>query len=119
MQWRFQRAASAVSGSYHPPRKAIVSISGPLKPIDTAFEGIIQRQRLGIGERQELHVDDTGYPALAVDPVIGVVDPAPAQAARRALAGDRIGRDQEAKPPLVTPIGYEGKIGAAFGHRAL
>src|SRR5262245_47292105 len=50
------------------------------EPIDAALEGIVERQRLAVGEGKELHHDHAGDAAGAVDPEIGVIDPAPAQA---------------------------------------
>src|SRR5438046_526735 len=63
--------------------------------IGAALEGIVDRERPGIGKRQELHQDHAGDAAARVDPEIGVVDAAPAETAGRTLAARLVDGDQE------------------------
>ena len=95
------------------------SAGGVSELIDPALEGIVERQRLAIGEGKELHQDHAGDAAGGVEPEIGVVDPAPAQGAGRPLAGDRVGGDLEAQAPLVAAVGDEREVVAARRHRRL
>src|SRR5262245_13298097 len=81
--------------------------------VDAALERIVERERLAVGERQELGHDRAGDAAGGVDPIVGIEDAAPAQAAGGALAGDRVGRDEEGEPPLVATVGNEREIVAA------
>src|SRR4051812_4522103 len=70
-------------------------------------------QRLGGGERQVLHQDYLRDAALLVNPEIGVVDAAPAEAAGRALARDRVARDEKAESEFVAAVGDESEISAS------
>src|ERR1700719_1398434 len=87
--------------------------------IDATLEGVIKGKRLTVRERQELHENHARNASGRIEPVVGVVDSAPAQATGRPFAGDRICRDQESEPPLVAPIGNEREVVAAFRDRGL
>jgi hypothetical protein len=89
------------------------SARGVHELIGTALEGVVDGQRLGIGKRQVLHHDHARDAALGIDPEERVVDAAPAQAARGALAGNLIGGDEETQSPLVPAVRDEGEVGAA------
>jgi hypothetical protein len=75
--------------------------------IDAALEGVIERRRLAVGKRQELHQDHAGDAAPRIEPDVGVVGAAPAQAAGGPLAQDGVGGNQKAEAPLVAPVGDE------------
>src|SRR3954447_23914428 len=72
--------------------------------IDATFEAVVERERLAVRKRQELHQDHAGDAAGPVDPEVGVVDAAPAQRAGGSLARNRVGRDLEAEAPLVATV---------------
>src|SRR5262245_59314241 len=94
--------------------QAALTFGGDL--VDAALERIVKSQRLAVRERQKLHHDRTGDAPGRVEPIVGIVDAAPAQAAGGALAGDRIGRDKEGEAPLVATVGDEREIFAAWKH---
>src|SRR3954464_9071192 len=71
--------------------------------IHAALERVVQKQRLGVGERQELRQDNAGDALLRIDPEVGVVDSAPAQAARRPLAGTCADVRRNPSPHLSFP----------------
>jgi len=87
--------------------------------IDAALEGVVERKRLAVGEREELHQNHTCNAAHRVEPIVGIVDSAPAQAAGGPFAGDRVGGDQESEPPFIAPVGNEREIIATLRERGL
>ena len=86
---------------------------GARELVGAALERIVDGQRLGVGERQVLHQDHARNATARIDPEIGVVDAAPAQAAGGALAWYLIGGDEETQSPLVPAVRDEGEVGAA------
>src|ERR1035437_5884186 len=66
--------------------------------IDAALEACERFQALLVGERQHLHQDHAGDVARRVDPVIGVGEPRPGEAAGAAALRRLGGIDQEAEP---------------------
>src|ERR1700730_11483522 len=83
------------------------------RPNNIFEQGHRTNRSLCFGERQVLHHDHAGDAAREIDPEERDVDAAPARAAGGALAGDLIGRDEEAKPPLFAAVRDAGEVGAA------
>src|SRR5205085_11871422 len=81
--------------------------------VGAALERIVDRQRLGVGEWQVLHHDDTSDAAARIDPEERIVNAAPAETPGRTLAGRLIGGDQEAETPFVFAVVDEGEVRAA------
>ena len=81
--------------------------------IDATLEGVIKGKRLTVRERQELHENHARNASGWIEPVVGVVDSAPAQTAGRAFARHLICCDQEAETPFVATVRDKAEIGAA------
>src|SRR5262245_28367423 len=82
--------------------------------VDAALEDVVKSKRLTVREREELRQNHTCNAADRVEPIVGIVDSTPAQAASRSLARHSVGGDQESEPPFVAPVGDEREIVAAF-----
>src|ERR1700753_1683838 len=64
-----------------------------LDRVSCLLEGVEQRQGLGVGERQDLRGIDAADALLLVDPVVGVGEAGPGEAAGRAAGRRRRGGD--------------------------
>src|SRR5688572_23822145 len=69
--------------------------------VHAALEDVVHVQGALDEEGEGLHQDDAGDAVLGIEPEKSVVDAAPAQAPRGALAGHGGSRDLEAQAPFV------------------
>src|SRR5258707_11745888 len=71
----------------------------PNRATNPALELSIDPERLPVGEGEDLHHDHAGDPHRRVDPVIGIEQTGPCQAACLAAVADGIDIDHVSKPP--------------------
>src|SRR5437867_1693323 len=112
--WHWTASALAPFACWTAPRSLKARLErcvGEL--IHAALEGVIDRERLGVGKGKELCHDHARDAARRIDPEVRVVDTAPAQAASRPLASHLTGREEESESPLVLPVVDEREVHAA------
>src|ERR1700735_1399942 len=99
--------ASKPNTRYRPNKPPRLLVSGADCGIDAALKGRVEVHRPMIGEGQDLRHDDAGQSALRIEPVIGVEDAGPCDAAGAAPVGARLRRQHIAKTPAHRLTGKE------------
>src|SRR5262245_58577101 len=78
-----------------------------LAVVDRLLERVEQRQRLHVGEGQDLGGIDAAYALALVDPVVGVGESRPGEAAGRAAGRRLLVVDHEGQAPALVHAGEE------------
>src|SRR5437762_2997645 len=73
----------------------------PAASVDCALELLDEAEALLVGEGEDLGEDDAGQVGLGVDPVVGVGQAGPGQAATAAAGWGLLGGDHVAEAPLL------------------
>src|SRR6516225_7073702 len=100
-------------------RRRLVGLRRLEPAIDAALKLTVEGNGFMVGEGQDLSHENAGNALLRIEPVIGIVNPGPGDAAGAAAVGPRLRAYHVAEPPFANHAGEEVDVVRGLWHRRL